>query len=59
MAKKPDKPLRELRISIIRAKREYVGHVEAPDEACAIAQAMKEFKVDEAQRFRLIAQPMD
>ena len=60
MAPKPTPlpALREWRISIIRAKTVYVGRVMAHDEAAAIEKAMEEFKIDEAQRFRLVAQPV-
>jgi hypothetical protein len=52
-AKKP--PLREWRITLIRAKGQYLGRVEASDAEAAIA----EFNIDEAHRSRLIAQPVE
>jgi len=51
--------LREWRISIIGAGTKYLGRVEAPDAESAIAKAAEEFKIDEARRFRLIAQLVD
>jgi len=61
MARKPTTPpkLREWRIVIIRAKIVYLGRVMAPDNEAAIDKAMEEFKIDEAQRFKVIAQPVD
>ena len=53
------KPLREWRITLIRAKGQYLGRVEAPDAESAIARAIAEFNVDEAHRSRLIAQPVE
>jgi hypothetical protein len=53
------KPLREWRISIIGAKVNYLGRVEASDEEAAIDKAMKEFQIDEAHCSRLIAQPVE
>jgi hypothetical protein len=48
MAKAPKKPLREWRITLIRAKGEYLGRVEAPDAESAIERAIAEFNIDEA-----------
>ena len=59
MAKAPKKPLREWRITLIRAKGEYLGRVEAPDAESAIERAIAEFNIDEANRSRLIAQPVE
>ena len=56
---KAAKPPREWRISIMRAKVQYVGLVEAADKESAIDKAMDEFKIGKAQRFRLIAEPVD
>ncbi len=39
---------------MIRAKSQYLGRVEAPDEQSAIKAAIDEFKVDPAHRSRLI-----
>jgi hypothetical protein len=60
MAHKPasPKPLREWRITLIRAKGIYLGRVQAPDAETAIERAIAEFDVPEAQRSRLIAQPV-
>jgi hypothetical protein len=56
-AKKP--PLREWRITLIRAKGQYLGRVEASDAEAAIERAIAEFNIDEAHRSRLIAQPVE
>jgi hypothetical protein len=55
----PKKPLREWRITLIRAKGRYLGHVEAPDAETAVERAIAEFGVSEAHRSRLIAQPIE
>jgi hypothetical protein len=58
MARKPTPPpkkLREWRITLIRAKGQYLGGVEAPDAEAAIERAIAEFNIDEAHRSRLIA----
>jgi len=61
MVRKPatGKPNREWRITLVRAKGQYLGRVEAPDAESAIEGAVKEFNVDEAHRARLIAQPVE
>jgi hypothetical protein len=59
MSKANKKPLRQWRITLVRAKGQYLGRVEAPDAETAIARAIDEFHVDEAQRSRLIAQPVE
>jgi len=56
---KAAKPMREWRITMIAAKSKYVGRVEAADEQSAIEKAMQEFKISEAQRFKLVAEPID
>jgi hypothetical protein len=58
---KAEKPLRAWRISILRAKTVclYLGWVEAPDEGAAIKKTIEEFRIDVAQRFRLIAQQVE
>jgi lipoate-protein ligase A len=61
MARKPttqDKPDREWRISVIRAKTVYLGRVEATDKEAAIDKAMEEFRIEPARRFRL-AEPVE
>ena len=55
----PKKPLREWRITVVRAKGQYLGRVEASDAESAIARAIEEFQVPETQRGRLIAQPVE
>jgi hypothetical protein len=62
MPRKPTKStgaVREWRIMLVRAKGQFLGRVEAPDEATAIAEAIRLFNVDEAHRSRLIAQPVE
>jgi hypothetical protein len=44
---------------LVRAKGQFLGRVEAPDEPTAIKIAIEEFKVPEAQRSRLIATPIE
>ena len=62
MARKPTPPakaLREWDISVIRgAKASYLGRVVAADKESALDKAMKEFKIEPARRFRLIADPV-
>jgi hypothetical protein len=61
MARKPtapNKPLREWRISILRDKVHYLGHIVAPDDREAVIdKAMQEFGIEPARRFRVIAEP--
>ena len=61
MARKPasPKPLREWRITLIRAKGKHLGRVMAPDAESAIERAIAAFGIDEAHRARLIAQPVE
>ena len=62
MARKPTPPkksLREWRITLIRAKGQYVGRVHASDAESAIKAAIEHFDIDEAHRSRLIAEPVD
>jgi hypothetical protein len=59
VSRKPTKStgaLRECRITLVRAKGQYLGRVEAPDAESAIKIAIAEFNVPEAPRSRLIAQ---
>jgi len=56
---KSEGALREWRITLVRAKGQYLGRVEAPDEATAIAEAIRIYSVPEAKRSRLIAQPVE
>jgi len=50
---------RQWRITLVRAKGKYLGRVEAPDAETAIAAAIRIYSVPEAQRSRLIAQPVE
>ena len=58
MARKPTL-VREWRVSIIREQIQYLGRVSAPDKEAAIAKAIEEFRIEPAQRFRLIAKPVE
>jgi hypothetical protein len=51
--------LRERRITLVRAKGQFLGRVEAPDAESAIKIAIAEFNVPEAQRSTLIVQPVE
>jgi hypothetical protein len=47
----------EWRITLIRKRGEYLGTVEAPDQAAAIAAAIEAFEIrDPEQQKRLVAQ---
>ena len=62
MSRKPAKSagaVRQWRITLVRAKGQYLGRVEAPDAETAIAEAIRIYSVPEAQRSRLIAQPVE
>jgi hypothetical protein len=50
---------RQWRITLGRVRGQYLGVVWAPDEAAAIATAIKLFNVPEAQRSRLVARPVE
>jgi hypothetical protein len=50
------KKMYEWKITRLRAKAEFLGYVEAPDEKTAIAAAAKEFQIAPELRFRLAAQ---
>jgi hypothetical protein len=52
----PKKKLYEWKIIRLRAKGEFLGYVEAPDEQAAIAAAAKEFEIAPELAFRLVAQ---
>jgi hypothetical protein len=58
LAKQPTS-LREWRISIMRAKKVYLGRVVAPDKEAAVAKALEEFRIEPARHFRLIAAPVE
>lgn len=62
MPRKPTKSkgaLREWRITLVRAKGQYLGRVEAPNAESAIKIAAEQFNVSDAQRSRMIAQPVE
>jgi hypothetical protein len=48
--------LRSWRVSILRARGEYLGNVQAPDERAAGAAAVEQFDLDQEQRKRLVVQ---
>jgi hypothetical protein len=48
--------LRTWRVSIIRARAQFLGFVEAPDRQAAEAAAAKHFNIGEEQRTRLVVQ---
>ena len=56
---RPAKPLREWRVSLIGAKAKFIDRVEAADAEAAIDKAIKEFKIEPARRFRLVAEPVE
>jgi hypothetical protein len=67
MATKPQKPrppqkraaaakLRSWRVSILRAQAQYRGDVEAPDQRSAEAEAVRQFKLSDEERKRLVVQ---
>ena len=45
LATPPKKPVREWRITLIRAKGQYLGRVEAPDAESAIKRAIEQFEL--------------
>jgi hypothetical protein len=51
--------LRAWRVSILRARAQYIGDVRAPDENSAEAAAVTEFKLDQEQRRRLVVRERD
>jgi hypothetical protein len=55
MSRKPTKS-REWHIMVVRAKGQYLGRVQAPDEATAIREAIRLFNVPQVQWSRLVAQ---
>jgi hypothetical protein len=53
-SKRKAEKLRAWRVSILRARAQYLGDVHAPDQKAAEAAAIAEFKLDEEQRKRLV-----
>jgi hypothetical protein len=51
--------LRSWRVSILRARGEYLGDVRAPDQRSAETAAVEEFSLDEEQRKRLVVRERD
>jgi hypothetical protein len=59
MSRNPTKSpgaVREWHIMLVRAKGQYLGRVQAPDEATAIREAIRLFNVPQVQWSRLVAQ---
>jgi hypothetical protein len=48
------RPLRNWHVAIIRRRLDFLGFVKAPDHAAAEAEAVKQFKLTEEQRRRLV-----
>jgi hypothetical protein len=62
VTRKPTKTagaLREWRIILVRAKGQSLGRIEAASAEEAIEKAAKLFSIPEAQRSRLIVQPVE
>jgi hypothetical protein len=53
-SKRKAEKLRSRRVSILRARAQYLGNVQAPDEKAAEARAIEEFKIGADQRRRLV-----
>jgi hypothetical protein len=53
-SKKKAAKLRSWRVSVLRARAQYLGTVYAPDESAAEARAIADFKIGADQRRRLI-----
>jgi hypothetical protein len=58
-SKRKAEKLRSWRVSILRARAQYLGDVLAPDEKAAEAAAVTEFKLDQEQRRRLVVRERD
>ena len=52
--KKKATKLRSWRVSVLRARGEYLGDVQAPDQKAAEAAAVTQFDLSEEQRKRLV-----
>jgi hypothetical protein len=48
--------LRSWRVSILRAQAQYRGDVKAPDQRSAEAEAVRQFKLSDDERKRLVVQ---
>jgi hypothetical protein len=51
--------IRTWRVSILRARAQYIGDVHAPDQKSAEAAAITEFKLDQQQRRRIVVRERD
>ena len=51
--------LRSWRVSILRAQAQYRGDVKAPDQRSAEAEAVRQFKLSDDERKRLVLQERD
>jgi hypothetical protein len=58
-SKRKAEKLRARRVSILRARAQYIGDVHAPDQKSAEAAAVAEFKLDQEQRKRLVVRERD
>lgn len=47
-------PLRTWDVSLIRKRREFLGFIKAPDQQAAEVEAVKQFKLTDEQRKRLL-----
>jgi hypothetical protein len=48
--------LRSWRVSVLRARLQYRGDVQAPDQRSAKAEAVRQFKLNDEERKRLVLQ---
>jgi hypothetical protein len=51
--------LRSWRVSVLRARMQYRGDVQAPDQRSAEAEAVRQFKLSDEERKRLVLQERD
>jgi hypothetical protein len=51
--------LRSWRVSVLRARMQYRGDVQAPDQRSAEAEAVMQFKLSDEERKRLVLQERD
>jgi hypothetical protein len=57
--KKATDKLRSWRVSVLRARMQYRGDVQAPDQRSAEAEAVRQFKLSDEERKRLVLQERD
>jgi hypothetical protein len=51
--------LRSWRVSVLRTQMQYRGDVQAPDQRSAEAEAVRQFKLSDDERKRLVLQERD